>query len=184
MKLVWKIILPLPVLAATLFAASFRLPAQVHVEHRVVLAAAPEQVYPYLNNPTEWPKWSFLSKTADPTVIHLYGGPTTGVGARMQWSGDKVGDGKLQLTESISPSSVVYVQSETGLPGNILGEFRLTPVQGGTEVVWRQSAEVGTNIWDKYKGLYQQHKKQQEVEQGLTGLKTLLQNNSKRRAAK
>ncbi|WP_242919131.1 SRPBCC family protein [Pontibacter liquoris] len=184
MKLIWKLVLPLPVIAAALYGVSYRLPAQMLVEHRVELGVSPEQVYPYLNNPMEWPKWSSLNKAADPTIIYLYGGPMAGVGARMQWSGDKSGEGKLQLTESTSPSTLAYVQSESGMPDSVFGEFNLEPTKEGTALTWRQTSAIGTNPLDRYKGLYHTYKKQQEVEQGLAGLKTLLQDNSKRRAAR
>ncbi|MBF9255567.1 SRPBCC family protein [Pontibacter sp. 172403-2] len=184
MKLIWKMVLPLPVLAAAFCGIAYRLPTQVQAEHRVVLRVSPEQVYPYLNNPMEWPKWSALSKAADPSIIYLYGGPMTGVGARMQWSGDKLGDGSLQLTASTSPNSIAYVQRETSLPDSVFGEFTLTPATGGTEVTWRQTSAIGTNPLDRYVGLYRQYKKQQEVEQGLEGLKMLVLQNAKRSASK
>jgi len=183
MKLIWKLVLPLPVLAAAFCGIAYRLPTQLQAEHRVVLRVSPEQVYPYLNNPMEWPKWSALSKAADPSIIYLYGGPMAGVGARMQWSGDKLGDGNMQLTASASPSSIAYVQHETSLPDSVFGEFTLAPAYGGTEVIWRQKSAIGTNPMARLIGLYKQYRKQQEVEQGLAGLKMLVLQNTKRRAS-
>jgi len=102
----------------------------------------------------------------------------------MQWSGDKVGDGNLQLTASTSPSSIAYVQHETNLPDSVFGEFTLAPATGGTEVTWRQKSAIGTNPVARFIGLYKQYKKQQEVEQGLEGLRMLVLQNTKRSAAK
>lgn len=185
MKLLFKVLLPLPVLlAAAAGAAYYLLPAELEVQQTIVLQAPPEEVYALLDNPMEWQKWSVLNKQEDPSLIHLYGGPMAGTGARMQWSGDRVGNGQVVFTESISPSSLSYRQSENGAAENILGSFTLAPVAGGTQVVWRQQAAVGQNPWQKLLGAVQKYRKQDEVEKGLLGLKTLLLNNSKKKAAK
>ncbi|GAA4445296.1 hypothetical protein GCM10023188_48250 [Pontibacter saemangeumensis] len=185
MKLLFKVLLPLPVLlAAAAGAAYYLLPAELEVQQAIVLQAPPEEVYALLDNPMEWQKWSVLNKQEDPSMIHLYGGPMAGAGARMQWSGDRVGNGQVVFTESISPSSLTYRQSENGAAENILGSFTLAPVAGGTQVVWKQQAVVGQSPWQKVLGAVQKYRKQDEVEKGLLGLKTLLLNNSKKKAVK
>jgi len=150
----------------------------------MVLPATPEEVYALLDNPTQWEKWSVLNKQEDPTMIHLYGGPMSGTGARLQWSGDRVGNGAVLFTESISPSTLVYEQNENSATRTIKGSFTLAPVAGGTQVVWRQQAIVGQNPWERLLGAVQRYRKQEEVEKGLLGLKTLLLNNSKKKASK
>ncbi len=183
MKLIWKLVLPLPALAAALYAVSSQLPAQMQATHSVVVGLSPEQVYPYLNNPMQWPKWSALNKAADPTIIYLFGGPVTGTGARLQWSSDKLGNGSLKLTTT-SPTAVAYVQRESSLADSVFGEFILVQDSAGTSITWRQTSALGTSPVAKLTGVYKQYKKQQEVEQGLLGLQTLLTQHSKSSALK
>ena len=185
MKLLLKVLLPVPVLlAASAVAAYYLLPTKLEVQQSIVLQAPPEEVYALLDNPMQWEKWSVLNKQEDPSMIHLYGGPMTGTGARMQWSGDRVGNGLVIFTGSISPASLTYKQSENTATQSIEGSFTLAPVAGGTQVVWRQQAAVGDNPWQRLLGAVQKYRKQEEAERGLLGMKTLLLNNSKKKAVK
>ena len=184
MKLLLIVLISLLILLAALTGASYQLPTQLEVQQSIVLNAAPEEVFTLLDNPTEWQKWSVLNKQADPSIIHLYGGPMYGPGARMQWSGDRAGNGQVVFTESISPQQLTYLQSEESDTNKLEGTFTLQPVEGGTQVVWRQQAPVGEYPWQRVKGVLQQYKKQEEAAQGLLGLKTLLQHSSKKKGSK
>ena len=185
MKLLLKVLLPVPLLLAASAGASYLLlPTQLEVQQSIVVEAPPEEVYALLENPMLWEKWSVLNKGADPSLIHLYGGPMSGAGARMQWSGDRVGNGLLVFTESTSPSSLTYKQSEHNTANTVEGMITLAPVAGGTQVVWRQQAAVGQSPWERVLGAVQKYRRQREVEQGLLGLKTFFLNNSKKNTAK
>lgn len=184
MKLLPKVLFSLLLTIVAVLAGTYLLPDRVEVEQAVVLDAPPEQVYLYLENPAEWENWSVLNKQEDPSMIHLYGGPSRGKGARLQWSGDVVGEGKLVFTESNSPVSLTYLQTENSRPGPLHGSFSLSAVSGGTRVVWKQSAGLEENPVARLWGVMHRYKKQNEVEKGLSGLKTLLLNNSKKKAEK
>lgn len=183
MKLFLKVLLPLPLLLAASAGAAFcLLPTELEVEQSIVVEAPPEEVFALLDNPTQWEKWSALNRQEDPSMIYLYGGPLMGTGARLQWNGDRLGNGLVIFRESISPSSLTYDQSENGAVKNIQGSFTLAPVAGGTQVVWRQQAVVGQNPWERVLGAVHKYRRQEEVAKGLLGLKTLLLNNSKKKA--
>lgn len=184
MKLLTIVFLSLLILSAVLAGASYLLPTQLEVRQSIVLAAPPEEVYAHLNNPVEWEKWTVLNKQADPSMIYLYGGPMEGTGARMQWSGDKVGNGQIIFTENTSPSSLLYLESGGDDTSRLQGSFSLEPVAGGTELVWRQQAAYGDKPWDRVYCMLRTYKKREEAEKGLLGLKTLLLNNSKKKAFK
>lgn len=184
MKVLIIVLLSLLVLLAGLGGASYLLPSQLEVRQSIVLDASPDEVYAHLNNPMDWEKWTVLNKQHDPTMIYLYGGPMAGAGARMQWSGDMVGNGQVVFTESISPSSLVYLELDDHDTSKIQGSFSLAAVTGGTEVVWRQHAAYGETPWGRIHCLLKTYRKQDEAEKGLLGLKTLLLNNSKKKALK
>ncbi len=160
------------------------LPTQLDVQQSIVLKASPEEVYTLLDNPTQWERWSVRNKLTDPSMIHLYGGPMTGTGARMQWSGDRVGNGQLVFLESTRPSQLTYIQNESSVVKHIQGSFTLAPVAGGTQVVWRQQADIGTNPWARVRGMMEQYRMQEEVNKGLLSLKTLLEDKEQKKAVK
>ena len=165
---------------AAVFGLSYLLPAQVQLEQSLMLNATPEQVYSLLNNPMEWEKWSPVNKTADPTMIRLFGGPMTGVGAKMKWSGDDVGNGELELTESTASASVAYKEHMTDDATTLEGRFVLTAVEGGTAVYWTQKAHLEDKPLARLKGLWLKYKKKNELEKGLQGLKSSLDSGTKK----
>ncbi|WP_162053089.1 SRPBCC family protein [Pontibacter pamirensis] len=184
MKLVTIVISSLLVLTAALAGALYQLPTQLEVQQSIVLDATSEEVYTYLDNPMEWEKWTILNKQTDPSMIYLYGGPMAGAGARMKWSGDKVGNGQVVFTGSTSPTSLLYLESDDADTSRLHGSFTLTAVEGGTKLVWRQQATYGENPWDRFSCLLRTYRKQDAAEKGLLGLRTLLLNNSKKKALK
>ncbi|RAU83331.1 SRPBCC family protein [Pontibacter arcticus] len=183
MRLLFKVLAPsLLFLGGAAFIAVDYLPEQIEIKKQLVVGADPEQVYTYLQNPTDWPHWSALGKAHDPSVIHLYGGPRTGSGARMQWSGDKLGNGHLVLNETTSPALLTYTQLTNGDTDSTFGVFILTEVKGGTQINWSQRMQLEPTKLAKLKGVLRKYKMEQQQEQGLLGLKTLLLENSKKRA--
>lgn len=184
MKRVTLVISGLLVLTAALAGAIYKLPTQLDVQQSIVLNTSSEMVYAHLDNPVAWEKWTMLNKEIDPSMIYLYGGPMAGTGARMQWSGDKVGNGQVVFTGSTRPTLLTYIESDDEDTSKLQGSFTLTAVEGGTKLVWRQQATFGLNPWDRVYCLLKTYRKQDEAEKGLLNLKTLLLNNSKKKAFK
>lgn len=177
MKPLKIVILAFVLLAIALFGASYQMPLQIEVEQSIALDAAPEQVYPLLENPANWEKWSALNTTMDPSMIRLYSGPMAGAGARMQWSGDKVGTGEVTLTESISPKHLRYKQSHNGSASSALGSFILERTDGDSTLLkWKESTALKDEPIARLLGAWQKHKKEEELSKGLNRLKDLLEN--------
>ncbi|WP_025605421.1 SRPBCC family protein [Pontibacter actiniarum] len=183
MKLFTLSLLSLLLLLAAAIGFPYLLPTQISVQQSIYLQEPPEEVYPYLNNPTQWEHWSVLSKRHDPSIIHLYGGPLEGKGSRLQWSGDRAGNGYIHFTESISPSTITYLQTEKENPAGLQGAFYLNPAAEGTKVTWRQQVGLADTPLARLQGALRKYKMQQEQEQGLLGLKALLESKSKKRAS-
>jgi uncharacterized protein YndB with AHSA1/START domain len=114
MKASFIVLVSLLVAATAVYFGSFLLPDSYEVSKSIVVKAKPEQVFPYLNNPTQWEKWNAWNREYDPTMIRLYGGPMTGKGASQQWNGDKVGMVQMHFTESTPPSQLYYKQQTKG----------------------------------------------------------------------
>ncbi|PKV75448.1 SRPBCC family protein [Pontibacter ramchanderi] len=173
MKAPHFVLVSLLVASAAVYFGSFLLPDSYEVRRSIVVPAKPEQVFPYLNNPTEWEKWNAWNKAYDPTMIRLYGGPLTGKGAYQELNGDKVGLVKVHFTDSTPPSELYYKQLIKGDAFETTGIFSLEPLEGGTRVVWQQRTRVTDDLYNKYKGFFKKLKTEQETEQSLLSLKNL-----------
>jgi uncharacterized protein YndB with AHSA1/START domain len=170
MRLLIKLVISATLLFVSVFFISLFLPLKVEIEQGALLDAKPHQVFAVLNDPTLWEKWSPVNKTVDPSMIRLYSGPLSGVGARMKWSGDKVGSGQIILTESITPEMISYKEYETGSSVNLEGAFYVKSVEGGTFVTWKQFAEIEDSPLEKLKGIWVKYRRQKETERGLARL--------------
>jgi uncharacterized protein YndB with AHSA1/START domain len=173
-------LMALLVVVAAGYAGSFLLPDACEVSKSVVVKAAPEQVFPYLENPTQWEKWNVWNKDYDPTMIRLYGGPMAGKGAYQQWNGDKLGAVQMYFTESTPPSLLLYKQQIKNASYETLGSFSLEPAADSTRVIWQQKTQLEDNPISRYIGFFKQQKLEQEAEQSLQALKTLMEGSSKK----
>lgn len=173
MKASLIVLVSLLVASAAVYFGSFLLPGSYEVSRAIVIKAEPEQVFPYLNNPTQWEKWNAWNKAYDPSMIRLYGGPMAGKGASQQWHGDKLGMVQMHFTESTPPSQLYYKQLTKGDPFETIGIFSLEPVEAGTKVVWHQKARLADGPYERYKGFFRKLRTEQEAEQSLLALQTL-----------
>ena len=174
MKLLLRITIVLVVLAAGLFWFSTTLPREINIKHSVLIKASPDQVFAYLNNPTDWKNWSVWNKAYDPSMIYMYGGPQRGVGARQSWSGDINGNWQMIFTQSIEPDSLGYELTQQGSPFKTKGNFILEKAASGTKVTWIQTTPLEDSPLAVYKGKWLQSKTEKELQQSLANLQTLL----------
>ena len=112
-------------------------PATFTVTRHATMAAAPEVVFPYVNDFQKWQAWSPWEKL-DPAMQRTFSGPPAGVGADYAWTGNKaVGRGRMTVTESMQPSRVAirleFIEPMAGVSDTVFG---LLPKDGGTEVTW------------------------------------------------
>lgn len=112
------------------------------VRRSAVIPAAPDDIFPLVNNFHEWTAWSPW-EAVDPGMSRRYFGPDSGVGAGYEWSGNrKAGSGSMEIVESV-PSSRINVRLEFTRPFKALNPttFTFTPAPGGTEVSWVMTGE-------------------------------------------
>lgn len=173
MKLLFKIFGVLMLLSGSLYVYAHFLPKQISAIQTITINARPDQIFTFINNPTNWTHWSPWSKTYDPSLIHLYGGPLSGAGARHNWQGDVTGNWQMVFTQSAEPDSLAYElrQDEDSIVST--GSFKLTPTAAGTEVTWKQTKPLVDNPLALYLGAWQNYKLEQDFKKGLTNLQTL-----------
>jgi hypothetical protein len=126
------------VLAAVLAFAAFK-SGEMHVSREILISAAPEALFPYINNSQksyEWMPWA----EGDPDMEIKYTGPLEGTGSKSTWNGKQMGEGSSEVVESI-PNQVVKTKLEYTKPFQMsqLAEVSLTPTTNGTIVKWSVS---------------------------------------------
>lgn len=149
-------------------------PDEFKVVRTANIAAPPEKVFPHVNNLRQWEDWSPWAKL-DPNAKNMFSGPDAGVGAAMSWAGNnKVGEGKMTITESAA-SSLIRFRLEFLRPfkATNTAEFTFTPQGNQTLVTWSMSGT--SNFMSKLFGLIINCDKMvgKDFEKGLASLKAI-----------
>src|SRR5215813_11498310 len=114
-------------------------PSTFRVERTTRIAAPPDVVFALVNDFHAWDRWSPWAKI-DPGMKSEIGGTPTGAGtgATYHWSGnDKVGEGKMLITESRSPQSVAFRLDFIKPMASVnRTDFTFKPDGSGTRVDW------------------------------------------------
>lgn len=150
------------------------LPDTRHVEREISIDASAAEIFPYLNNLQQFNQWSPWAKI-DPQTQYSFEGPEAGVGAKMKWaSADKtVGKGSQEIVESKENLSVKTLL-KFGKNDLSMATFNLTESSGSTTVVWSFDINLSNTI-SRYFGLMMESWVGHSYEQGLTGLKALVE---------
>jgi len=144
------------------------------------IAAAPEKVFPHVNELKKWDAWSPWAKI-DPNCKMTYGGPPAGVDASYSWVGNnKVGAGRLTVTESL-PGNLIRLRLEFLKPfkATNTAEFKFTPEGGQTFVTWSMTGK--NNFFFKVFGLFMDCDSMvgKDFEKGLASLKSVAETAAK-----
>lgn len=171
-----KIAAVIAVIVVALLAFAATKPDSFRVERTVVIAAAPEKVFPYLENPkltTEWSPW----EKKDPNLKKTFSGAAKGKGAIYEWDGNNdIGAGRIEITESIVPSKVVMdLRFFRPMKGQNVAMYLVAPKDGGSEVTW--TFEGPSPFLSKVMCVFMDMDKMVggEFEKGLADLKKLVE---------
>lgn len=171
LKIVGIVVLAIVVI---LLAAVLMQPAQGHVEKSIVINAPPASVFFHVNSYKTFKSWSPWAKM-DPEAAYTFEGPEQGVGAKMNWSGEKTGKGSQWITESEENKRVKSGLSFEGFEGTAWAEFTLTPEGEGTKVTWSYDGDnpglAGKAMW-----LIMGNMLEGQYQEGLTSLKQVVEN--------
>lgn len=134
MKKILRIVLVLVI--GFLIYASTR-PDTFHVERTGVINAPAETVYGHIVNFHDWQAWSPWEKL-DPNMKKTFGGADGTVGATYAWVGnDKVGEGRMTITELTAVSKVgMSLEFLKPFKASNTATFTLAPEGNGTKVTW------------------------------------------------
>jgi uncharacterized protein YndB with AHSA1/START domain len=135
------------VLAFVIIFAATR-PNTFRVQRSVTIDAAPEKIFPLIDDLHNWPAWAPQDKD-DPSMKRTYSGAAFGTGAVSDWdSSGSAGKGRMSIIESTPPTRVeVKVDFIKPFAAHNLNEFILEPVselEPATKVTWTM---LGSNLY-------------------------------------
>ncbi len=122
-------------IAAILIYAATK-PANFRVERTASINAAPDRIYPLINDLRAHQSWSPFDK--DPATKRHFNGASTGKGQSLNWEGDrKAGAGRIEITDTAAPSQVTMkLEMFKPFTANNIVEFTLRPAEKATTVTW------------------------------------------------
>jgi hypothetical protein len=175
MKIIKKLALALVVLIVAVLIYAATRPDSLHVERSATVNAAPEKIFPLINDFHSWTSWSPYEKR-DPAMKRTYGGAVAGKGAIYEWEGNNdVGSGRMEITDAAAPSKIVIkLDFIKPFEGHNIAQFTMQPSGGGaTNVMW--SMDGPSPYLGKVIGVFMNMDRMigTDFETGLTHLKAL-----------
>ena len=112
------------------------------VQRGTTIQAPPERVFPLINDFHNWLAWSPWEKL-DPDLRRTHDGPPNGKGAVYAWEGNKkVGQGRMEITESVPPSKVaIKLDFIKPFESHNTADFTLDRRGDGTHVNWAMTGQ-------------------------------------------
>jgi hypothetical protein len=170
------VLFALAIVGLLLFVLIAGRPDEFTVMRTATIAAAPEEVFPHVNELRKWDAWSPWAKL-DPNAKNSFDGPASGVASTMSWSGNnKIGEGRMAITESRA-SALIRFRLEFLRPfkATNVAEFTFNSAGNQTEVIWSMTGR--NNFFFKLFGLFMDCDKMvgKDFEKGLASLKTVVE---------
>ena len=129
------VVLALAIAIVLILAA--RKPDTFRVERTVLVKAAPETIFPLIEDFHQWQSWSPY-ENRDPALQRSFSGAERGKGAVYAWNGNKnVGSGRMEILDAPPPGKVVIkLDFLKPFEAHNTAEFTLLPQGDTTNVTW------------------------------------------------
>ena len=160
-----KVLVGASALLILVLVVGLLLPGRWQVERTVLVAAPPEAVFPWLDDPRRWEGWAPLGD-----VESTLSGPERGSGAKRAWNDPEMGDGTFTILATVRDREVQYrvdVQEGTLITQ---GTLRLAPEGSGTRVTWVEVGDFGPNPLMGYTALGMDRMQGNQMENALQRL--------------
>jgi Polyketide cyclase / dehydrase and lipid transport len=131
-----KIIIAVIVIIAGVLIYASTKPDIFHVERSINIKAAPEKIFPLINDFHAWEGWTPYNK--DPAMKKTYSGSDSGKGAQFAWDGNKeAGKGEITITDTTPPNKLVFdLHMIKPFEGRNVATISLDAKADSTKVVW------------------------------------------------
>jgi hypothetical protein len=182
MSILKRVLLVLVVVVLGFVGYAATRPDSYRVERSKKIEARAGVVFAQLDDLKAWTAWSPWDKR-DPNMKKTYEGPARGVGAGYSWRGnDKVGEGRMTITESTAPTAVAYRLEFIKPFASVASTgFTLRP-EGDGAVTATWSMTGSNNLIGKVFGVFMSMDKMigDDFEAGLGGLKAVAEEEEKK----
>jgi hypothetical protein len=153
-----------------------------HMERSAVINAPAATIFEQVNtikNTNSWQPWGMQ----DPNLKVNYEGPESGVGAKMSWQSEKLGNGSQWIIESTQDKHVKVGMQFAVMEGTYSADINLEPAEGGTKVTWTYDGDVSgtgmaTSVMGKFMGMFMNSMLGEDYEKGLSNLKAIAEKNA------
>lgn len=147
------IIVVLVVILAVLAAFIAMRPSEFRITRSRTIAAPPDVAHAYVSDFNKWSVWSPWEKL-DPAMKREISGTPAGPGATYHWVGnDKVGEGRMTITDSRPPQSItIRLEFIKPWTATNMTQFDFAPSGSGTSVTWAMTGQ--NNFMAKVMGLF------------------------------
>jgi hypothetical protein len=126
------------------------LPPTFKVTRTLRISNSAAGIYPYLNTIERWPEWTILNKSKDATLLYSFSGPERGIGGVVTFDGEKLGNGKITITDSERDHSLNFEVKLNEEQVIIHGVILLDPRSSGTDVSITLEGDVGFHLVNRY----------------------------------
>jgi hypothetical protein len=134
----WEIVVvAVVVLIAAVLIFAARKPDTFRVQRATSVGAAPDKIFPLINDFKNWGSWSPYEKK-DPAMKRTFSGQTSGTGAVYEWDGNsQVGKGRIEIIDTSAPARVtIKLDMIKPMEGHNVVDFTLEPRGGATQITW------------------------------------------------
>ncbi len=171
MRFLKVILILFVILNALFFGVGLLLPSSYKVARSVSVKAPAEAIHAYVNAPRKWAEWTAWTVQKDPSLKNTYEGPESGTGARLGWTGEKMGSGRMTLTASDPKKGVAYELAMEQGKYTSHGVIAYEPESDGTRVTWTNEGDLGWSPISRWFGLLMDAFMGPDFEEGLGNLK-------------
>lgn len=147
-----KILIGIVGVIVLLIIIGFVLPSKFEITRSATINASPQYVFEEVNDLEKWNNWDYWH-SLDPEMKITYSDQKSGKGATYEWSGNsKVGEGKLQVTESNPAASLSADLFFMASAEPSKAKYTFEPVGEGTNVTISFSTDFGMNPFMRLMG--------------------------------
>ena len=145
-------------------------PEYIDVTREITIKSDPETIAAQVVDFGNWRNWSPW-EGLDPDLKRTYSGPTNGVGATYEWSGNrKAGTGRMRITKVEPHEILIDLTFLKPFKSDSKTVFEFAPVEGGTTLTW--TVKTPKTLTTKLFGLFMNFEKMvgTDLENGLASL--------------
>ena len=136
------LLLVLGIAAAALLVYAATKADSFTIQRSATIGAPPEKLFALINDVKAFNTWNPYARK-DPTIQLRYDGASSGPGAAYAWDSEKVGAGRMVVTQATPPSRVVMnLDFDKPMKTSNRLEFTLRPVGAQTHVTWAMSGPM------------------------------------------